>query len=160
MLGVGARFDDSWRSMAAEGMTTVVLGPSRISDTGTRFHAVKTGAVLPEEAWVDDQAIVRFDFSGINRAEVNEKISRSLSKGKKYADKWVKWREERVKWEKEAATKSKDERERSELELRKRLALGAAPVKKEEITYIVLEQAKFRPGFRRKSLTTTFGVRR
>ena len=140
MLGVSARFDDSWRAMAAEGMTTVVLGPSRISDTGTRFHAVKTGAVLPEEAWVDDRDIVRFDFSGINRAEVSGKISRSLSKGKKYADKWVKWREERAKWEKEAAEKSKTEREESELELRKRLVQGAAPVEKEEVKEEVVEE--------------------
>ena len=132
LLGVNARFHTAWRNMAAGGVTTAVLGPSRASDTGARYFAVKTGAVLPEDAWVQGHDVVRFDFGRTNRADLVGKIQSALKRGKKYAEKWSKWWEERAKWEKENAEKTLESRREKEKDLRMRLAQGAAPEKKVE----------------------------
>lgn len=140
LLGVNARFHTAWRTMAAGGVTTAVVGPSRGLDTGAQYFAVKTGAVLPKDAWVKDHHVVRFDYGRTNRADLAEKVQSSLKRGKKYAEKWTKWRDERAKWEKENAQKTLDTRRQEENDLRKRLAQGAAPEKNVDEKEDVVEE--------------------
>lgn len=125
LVATGGRWDPEWAAVARAGITTMVVGPSAISRTGTRTQAVKTAAG-PERAWIDGRELVLFDLRGGDHANRADDLRQVLEGGKHYAESWQKYREERAKWELEAAGKSTTERATRERELRLRLARGKA----------------------------------
>ena len=130
----GSFFKKSWRQVARGGVTTMVVGPSRIPSEGARARAVKTAATLPEDAWIQGRSVVFFDLRGGDRADREAKLKRTLDKGEKYAEQWQKHREERAKWEEDEAEKKEREAADSEAELRGRLAgEGVVETAEEEV---------------------------
>ncbi len=132
LLAAGTRWNPAWQALARSGVTTQVMASSSLGQ-GTLAPIVKTSAVLPEQAFLEDEGVVFFDFTGSNRTGRREQIQGLLDQGRRYAEQWKKYREERKKWEEEQAKKRAEERAKAEAELRKRLA-GGETVRKEEST--------------------------
>ncbi len=131
MLAGGSRYNESWQDLARSGITTAVIGPSRVTDTGVIAVPMKTSAGS-DDAYVADRQAVLIDVRTNNVFDLKSKLQGTLRGGKSYFDKWEKYRADRKKWEGEQVTKAEDERTTSEAELRKRLATGAAVSAKEE----------------------------
>ena len=130
----GSLFKESWREVARGGVTTMVVGSSRIPAEGARARALKTAAVLPEDAWIQDRSVVFFDLRGGDHADRSAKLERALDRGKSYAEKWKKHRDERAKWEKEDVAKKVGATTETEAQLRSRLAgEGVVEEKEEEV---------------------------
>ncbi len=130
-LADGSFFSDLWRPIAQSGVTSMVLGPRRLSSQGARASIVKTAAL--DHAFLADRYVVFFDARASDHAANRSALENQLKKGKAYFDKWEKYRKERAEWEKEHQTKSATERLQREKELRLRLAQGSAAKVEEEV---------------------------
>ncbi len=125
-LAGGSRHNESWQELARSGITTAVIGPSRVTDSGVIATPMKTSAAATDDAFVHGRQTVLIDARTNNVFDLKGKLQGKLGSGKRYFDKWEKYRADRTKWEGEQATKAEDERAAAEAELRKRLATGAA----------------------------------
>ncbi|RMH01416.1 MAG: hypothetical protein D6702_11555 [Planctomycetota bacterium] len=132
LLGAGSRWREEWNAVARGGVTTLVPAPTSFARTGSRTQAVKTGAVLPEEAWIPDHDLVFFDLRGGDHAAREGDLRQVLDGGRRYADQWKKYVEERAKWEEEKAAKDRADRAEREKELRLRLATGMKAEQEED----------------------------
>ena len=141
LLAGGSRYKESWQELARSGITTAVIGPSRVSNTGVLATPMKTAAGGADDAYLEGHQMVLIDVRTNNPFDLQSRLQGTLRGGKGYFDKWEKYRADRVKWEAEQVTKKEDERSASESDLRKRLATGAAVVaEKEEVVAEAVEE--------------------
>lgn len=133
-LAGGSRYNESWQELARSGITTAVIGPSRVTDSGVLATPMKTAAGSTDDAFVPDRQAVLIDARTNNVFDLKSKLESKLKAGKSYFDQWEKYRADRKKWEGEQATKLEDERATAEADLRKRLATGSAVSSKKEET--------------------------
>ena len=131
-LASGSRHSESWQELARSGITTAVIGPGRVTDSGVLATPMKTSAAGTDDAYVEGRQTVLIDARSRNVFDLKGKLQGKLASGKRYFDKWEKYRADRKKWEEEQAKKKDEERDTSEAELRKRLATGAAVTAKAE----------------------------
>ncbi|MBT3339823.1 MAG: amidohydrolase family protein [Planctomycetes bacterium] len=121
-VAAGRYWDESWASVARAGVTTVLTGTPQLSANGARYDFVKTAGVLPQDSGMTDRHVVYFSADFSDPMSGLDNLRKSLTRGKEYADKWVKWREERAKWESEHAAESAEKRIKAESTLREQLS--------------------------------------
>ncbi|NOG55602.1 MAG: amidohydrolase family protein [Planctomycetes bacterium] len=95
--------DVSAGRVARSGVTTVLTGPYRFDNNGSRIAAIKTWGGSREARVVNGTAAIAFDVRGGNPRSLANRIKQRLEAGKKYVEKWKKYEEELKEWEKKKA---------------------------------------------------------
>ncbi len=90
--------DEIDRRVALEGITTVVLTPRGVSDSGAPVMAYKPAASAFEQQVVGDPVALRLRWEDTNRLKSGENVRALLTKAKEYRAKWSEYEQALAKW--------------------------------------------------------------
>lgn len=91
--------DETDRSVAKAGVTTVLLAPRGVSDSGAPIMAYKPAASDVEHSVVADPSALRVQWSDVNnRLRSGSRVKETLEKAAAYDKKWREYEEALKKW--------------------------------------------------------------
>lgn len=86
------------REVARSGVTTVVMAPRGVRDTGSPMMAYKPASTDLERQVIADPTALRLQWSDSNRLKSGEKVRAQLKRAADYAKKWSEYEEALRKW--------------------------------------------------------------
>ncbi len=89
--------------VARAGVTTVMVGPYRAAQSGSRIAAIKTAGDRRDRRVVSETAGLVFDVTDVDPASVSERLKPRLEAGKKYLEMWQKYEKDLAEWQKNKA---------------------------------------------------------
>jgi len=90
--------DETDRRVAKAGVTTVMMSPRGVNDSGVPMLAYKPAAEDVEAAIVADPAALRVQWTDQNRLKSGQRVRETLEKARDYAKKWADYEEAMKKW--------------------------------------------------------------
>jgi imidazolonepropionase-like amidohydrolase len=102
--------DDTDRRVAKAGVTTVMMSPRGVNESGVPMLAYKPAAQDVEAAIVADPAALRVQWTDQNRLKSGQRVRETLEKARDYAKKWAEYEEAMKKWVPPPAEAPKDEK--------------------------------------------------
>ncbi|MBM3991281.1 MAG: amidohydrolase family protein [Planctomycetes bacterium] len=134
--------DETDRRVAKAGVTTVMMSPRGVNDSGVPMLAYKPAAEDVEAAIVADPAALRVQWTDQNRLKSGQRVRETLEKARDYAKKWADYEEAMKKWvpppaeapkeDKSADKKEADKKDADKKEGEKKDEKSAAPEEKKD----------------------------
>ncbi|MFM7296632.1 MAG: amidohydrolase family protein, partial [Planctomycetota bacterium] len=129
--------DETDRRVAKAGVTTVMMSPRGVNESGVPMLAYKPAAEDVEAAIVADPAALRVQWSDQNRLKSGQRLRETLEKARDYAKKWADYEEAMKKWvpppaEAPKEDKPADKKDADKKEGEKKDEKSAAPEEKKD----------------------------
>lgn len=134
--------DETDRRVAKAGVTTVMMSPRGVNESGVPMLAYKPAAEDVEAAIVADPAALRVQWTDQNRLKSGQRVRETLEKARDYAKKWADYEEAMKKWvpppaeapkeDKPADKKDADKKDADKKEGEKKDEKSAAPEEKKD----------------------------